>query len=173
MRSLGRSISANYTEACGYLYFTPAPLYISSMPQDHSHTAIGPTQWRSAITNGTSLGVDKRTATGRRYRDLISEFSREVAGGEQLTQAEMVLVRQAAAITIRMEILQVEIVNGSSATADEDLVRLSNSLARILGQITRTHRPAGNRPGRPLSKSAAASVAEHFATRKASGRIKS
>ncbi|MGA7324901.1 MAG: hypothetical protein WBX25_10555 [Rhodomicrobium sp.] len=143
------------------------------MPRDHNRTAISPRYWRSAITNGSLLGVDKRTATGRRYHDLITEFSREIAGDGELTQAEMVLVRQAAAVTIRMEALQLAIVNGTgAAVADEDLVRLSNSLARILRQITSSHRLRGNRPGRPLSKSASKSVAEHFATRKASGRIK-
>jgi hypothetical protein len=74
------------------------------------------------------------------------------------------LVRQAAAISIRVEALQADIVNGI-VVKDEDIVRLSNSLTRILWQLDRTHRQ-NSKPGRPLSKSTAASIEEHFASRR-------
>jgi hypothetical protein len=139
------------------------------MPPDHSKVTVNPTQWRSAITNGSSLGIDKRSTIGRRYRDLIAEFSRQIAGNDgSLNEAELILVRQAAAISIRVEALQIDIVNGI-AVRDEDIVRLSNSLTRILWQLNHTHQQKsglGRPPGRPLSKSASASIGEHFESRR-------
>jgi len=126
---------------------------------------VGNRQWRSAVTNGALLaGVDKRSAIGRRFRDLVTEYAREIGGGEPLNPAEMALVKQAAALTVRAEALQIDILNGS-APNDEHLVRISNTLARILWQLDCTHRQK-SKPGRPLSTSTAASVAEHFASRR-------
>jgi len=116
-------------------------------------------------------GVDKRSAIGRRFRDLVTEYAREIGGGEPLNPAEMALVKQAAALTVRAEALQIDIINGGAAD-DEHLVRISNTLARILKQLERRHRQKA-KTGRPPSTSTAASVAEHFATRKATGKIKS
>ena len=137
----------------------------------------GTRQWRSRVTNtGLPAGIDQRSTIGRRYRDLVAEYSREVAAcgdGEPLSQAEMVLVNQAAAITIRVEILQADIVTGA-AVDDETIVRYHNALTRILDQLRGARRRQHKiKTGRPPSKDLAASVAEHFALRKASGRIKS
>ena len=123
------------------------------MPQDHNQTTIEPTQWRSAITNGSSLGIDKRTPAGRRYRDLITEFSREVAGGDdgELSQSELILVRQAAALSLRIEALQIAIVDGAVVN-DDDIARLTNILMRLLAQIQGRYRFRKTKTGRPPSK---------------------
>jgi len=81
-----------------------------------------------------------------------------------------VLVRQAAAITIRVEILQADIVTGA-AVDDETIVRYHNALTRILDQLRGTRRREHKiKTGRPPSKDLAGSIAEHFALRKARGK---
>jgi hypothetical protein len=88
---------------------------------------------RAAITNGTHMlpGIDGRSAPARRYRDLVADLAADLGGEAALTNAEMALVRQAAATTMRAEQLQAAIVRGEPVASDE-LVRLSNASARIL-----------------------------------------
>lgn len=63
---------------------------------------IGNRQWRSAVTNGAlPAGIDGRSAIGRRYRDLVTEYAREAGNGETLNPAEMALVKQAGALQKR------------------------------------------------------------------------
>ena len=90
---------------------------------------------RSAVSNGSKLlaNVDGRSATARRYRDLISDLLRE--GGEgALSAAEFGLVRQAAAITLQAELLQARIVRGEAVSAGA-LIRLSSEARRILASL--------------------------------------
>ena len=94
---------------------------------------------RSMVTNRTRLiaGVDGRSATARRFRDLIADYTRE-CGGKDLSPAEAWLVRQAAAMTLRAEQLQAAIVLGQPVLADE-LIRLSSEARRILSRLRRRH----------------------------------
>src|SRR5208337_514451 len=52
---------------------------------------------------------------------------------------------------------------GGRAADDEAIVRLANTLARILKQLERRHRQKA-KTGRPPSTSVAASLSEHYAT---------
>jgi hypothetical protein len=66
---------------------------------------------RSAVTNGkTFVGVDGRSRHARRYYDLIADLARDLGGN--LSTAEMAIVRQAAALTVRAEELQAAICRG-------------------------------------------------------------
>jgi hypothetical protein len=95
---------------------------------------------RSKVTNGSKLltGIDGRSATARRFRDLSADFAREHGGGSALSPAELGMVRQAAAITLRAEQLQAAIVRGEPVLADE-LIRLSSEARRILSGLRRRH----------------------------------
>jgi hypothetical protein len=88
---------------------------------------------RAKITNGSRLlpGTDGRSASARRYRDLIADFGRDLGAFESLSTAELAMVRQAAALVVKVEQLQVGIVNGDVIDTDE-LVRLMNASTRIL-----------------------------------------
>jgi hypothetical protein len=90
---------------------------------------------RSALTNGSLLprGLDGRSAPARRYRDLVLQFTHDIADerGAPLNPAELALVKQAAAIAVRTEALQADIVRGEPVS-DEDVVRLSNCALRIV-----------------------------------------
>jgi len=91
-------------------------------------------QGRSAVTNGkrTLIGVKGSSKFGRRYRDLIEEFSTEIGG--DLTQSERAMVKQAAALAIKGEMMQAAIINGEPVDSDE-LIRLSSEVRRILDAL--------------------------------------
>jgi hypothetical protein len=86
---------------------------------------------------------DGRTVTSRRFRDLVTSYSAELGG--ELTEAERGLIQQAAAIQIRCEQAQLDIVEGR--TVDPDMmIRLSSENRRLLaclGARADKSRPAG------------------------------
>ena len=98
---------------------------------------------RSKVTNGTRLleGIDGRSPSARRYRDLVESFTHDLGGMDQLTESDRALVRQAASLTIRAQQLQTAIVNGEPVNPDE-LIRLTNTVRRTLAGSQRRERPA-------------------------------
>src|SRR6202035_3506846 len=91
----------------------------------HKPIARYSTTNRSAVTNGSKLlvGIDGRSPTARRYRDLVQAVEAEIGGN--LTEVERGLVMQAAALALRAEQMQADIVNGKMVDSD-DLIRLSS-----------------------------------------------
>jgi hypothetical protein len=87
----------------------------------------------SKITNGKNflVGVDMRTATGRRYRDLVRSYA---AGLGPLDERAKSLVRNAAGIGVHLEQLQVEIINCGKVDT-RLLVRLANAQSRALAAL--------------------------------------
>jgi hypothetical protein len=97
-----------------------------------------PATARSRVTNGRLVaGVDGRSSDARRFRDVSRELEAGIGG--VLTEADRVLIRQAAALTVQAERQQAAIVNGEAVDADE-LVRLANAVARTLAAVTRKQR---------------------------------
>jgi hypothetical protein len=92
-------------------------------------------QGRSAVTNGkrTLIGVKGTSKYGRRYRDLIDAYTAEIGG--ELTQTELGMIKQAAALSIRSEMVQAQIINGETGISDDDLIRLSSEVRRILDAL--------------------------------------
>jgi hypothetical protein len=91
---------------------------------------------RSAVTNGSKLlvGIDGRSPAARRFRDLVSLFESEIGGAAVLTVADRALVKQAAALTLKAEGLQADLVNGLPVDTDQ-LIRLSSTARRLLTAI--------------------------------------
>src|SRR5215217_6914580 len=106
------------------------------MQKDHSPGIARSLTNRSRVTNGTRLleGVDGRSPTARRYKDLIDSFSADLGGAAVLTEADRALVKQAASLTIRAEQLQASIIRGEPVDPDE-LIRLMNTARRTLAGI--------------------------------------
>jgi hypothetical protein len=90
---------------------------------------------RSAVSNRTRLldGVDGRSASARRFRDICRSYELE-AGGD-ISEVERDLIRQAAGLTLRAEQLQAAIVNGEMVDSDQ-LIRISSTAKRILEAIS-------------------------------------
>jgi hypothetical protein len=93
---------------------------------------------RRKVTNGTRLleGVDGRSPTARRYKDLVESFAHDLGGLAELSEVDRSLVRQAASLTLHAEQLQAAIVQGRDVDPDE-LIRLSNTSRRLLASIKR------------------------------------
>jgi hypothetical protein len=121
-----------------------------------SHTAARHLkQGRSAVTNGkrTLIGVNASSKYGRRYRDLIAAYSAEI--GLPLGASEMAMVKQAAALAVRSEMMQAQIVNGEHIEPD-DLIRICSEVRRILDAIAAKARE--RKPAKPT-------LADYFANR--------
>jgi hypothetical protein len=110
---------------------------------------------RSALSNGNRLldGIDGRSASARRFRDLIHDLTKEHVGKDApLTTGEHNLVRQAAALVLRAEQLQSRLVRGEPV--DEDLlIRLSSEGRRILANLARRRERKQRDPGLELRAS--------------------
>jgi hypothetical protein len=89
---------------------------------------------RSAVTNGSKLlvGIDGRSPTARRFRDLVHAYKAEIGG--DLSQTEMAMIKTAASLAIQAELMQADIVNGKMVDSD-DLVRLSSEARRLVDAI--------------------------------------
>src|SRR5271154_63231 len=92
---------------------------------DMATTKARPRKLRSGLTNNPHRldGVDMRTQRGRRYRDIVDALIAEFG------MANPVGLRELAGLKFSLEQVQGEVVKGS-ARAREDLVRLSNLVAR-------------------------------------------
>ena len=98
-------------------------------------------------------GVDGRSASARRFRDLVADLTTEHAGDRDLSTAETGAIRQAAALLLRAEQLQVAIVKGETVDSDT-LIRLSGEARRALDVLKK--RGAKGKPHIPLRERLAA-----------------
>ena len=103
----------------------------------HSPSAARSKTNRSAVSNGSRLldGVDGRSAAGRRYRDLTMSLADDLGGADKLTTSQEAMVRQLAGVIIESEKIQAQIVNGEDTVDREQLVRLTNTQTRLIGQL--------------------------------------
>jgi hypothetical protein len=90
---------------------------------------------RSAITNRSRVHsrVDARSAGARRFRDLVAAFSADL--GDDLSEADMAMVRTAAALTLKAELLQADLAAGIPVDA-ETLIKLAGTSRRALASIS-------------------------------------
>jgi len=122
---------------------------------------------RNAVSNGSRLhrrGIDGRTRPAKRFRDVFESFAASLGGMAGLSEADRALARTAASLAVKAETMQAEVAAGGEVDA-EQLVRVSNSLSRVLGRLRkRTHG----------GQAAPMTVLEHIAARdaraKAAGR---
>jgi hypothetical protein len=108
--------------------------HIFRMQDVHKPIARSSTTNRSAVTNGSKLlvGIDMRSPTARRFRDLVQAFKAEVGG--DLSQTEMAMIKTAASLALSNELRQADLVNGKTVDPDE-LIRLSSEARRILAVL--------------------------------------
>jgi hypothetical protein len=78
---------------------------------------------RSAVSNGTRLGIDLRSKDGRRWRDIYA------AAMEATHARHESLCRQLATLTIRREQLDAQVAAGRDVDIDL-LLRLSSEVRR-------------------------------------------
>jgi hypothetical protein len=88
---------------------------------------------RSAISNDVLKlrGVDGRSASGRRFRDLMRGYAAELGGIDSVSEPQRALCSQAATMTIQLEALQGQVVAGG-AVDPELIIRTANAQLRTL-----------------------------------------
>ena len=90
----------------------------------------------SAVTNGSELlpGVDGRSPTARRYRDICAALAADRGGVQVITEARMQLIRRFAASACLAELIEAKIVSGEMIDLAEHAL-LSSTLVRLANHI--------------------------------------
>jgi hypothetical protein len=91
------------------------------------------------VTNHKDLlpGLDGRSATARRFRDLVNAFVADMGGLDRCSQIKLGLVRRLAATTVQAEMLEARRVNGEAidiATLYEEPVEGEEGPGEELGE---------------------------------------
>jgi hypothetical protein len=71
---------------------------------------------RARVTNHKDLlpGLDGRSATARRFRDLVNAFVADMGGLDRCSEIRLGLLRRLAATTVQAEMLEARMVNGEA-----------------------------------------------------------
>jgi hypothetical protein len=92
---------------------------------------------RSRAGNGAKLLplTDGRSATARRFKDLVYDISGDLGGMSQLTTAEVQLVRRASMLSAECERHEALAAQGDKEFDVQTYVVMTNSLKRVLEVI--------------------------------------
>ena len=84
------------------------------LPADRPANGAAAPALRSRVTNHRDLlpGLDGRTASARRYRDLVNAFVADMGGPDRCSDIKLGLLRRLAAVTVQAEVLEAKMVNG-------------------------------------------------------------
>jgi ribosomal protein L12E/L44/L45/RPP1/RPP2 len=99
---------------------------------------------RSAVSNRSRLhqAGDARSAGARRFRDLVDALSADL--GDNLSEADLAMVRTAAGLTLKSELMQADLAAGKDVDA-ETLIKLAGTSRRALAAISA--KAADRKPG--------------------------
>jgi hypothetical protein len=90
---------------------------------------------RSAVSNGTRLfgitGIDGRTQSARRFRDIVDAFTADLGGVDLLSEAQRQLIRRASALSLTCEAVEADMVRDMPFDIANYLTA-TNSLRRVL-----------------------------------------
>ncbi|MGC1354166.1 MAG: hypothetical protein WA858_30975 [Xanthobacteraceae bacterium] len=91
---------------------------------------------RSRVTNGSELlpGIDGRSPTAKRYKDLIDAITVDQGGADLMSEARMQLIRRFAAAACLAEQMEAVIVAGGQIDL-EDYAKLSSTLVRLVNHL--------------------------------------
>jgi hypothetical protein len=95
-----------------------------------------PSRTRSAVTNHKDLlpGLDGRSASARRFRDLVNAFVADMGGLDRCSEIKLGLVRRLAAATVQAELLEARMVNGEQVDIGQ-LCTLASTTVRIASRL--------------------------------------
>jgi hypothetical protein len=97
-------------------------------------TDVSSSKNRSAVSNRSRLHQkgDARSAGARRFRDLVDALSADL--GDNLSEADLAMVRTAAGLTLKSELLQADLAAGKDVDA-EVIIKLAGASRRALTAI--------------------------------------
>ena len=101
-----------------------------------------PSRARSAVTNHNDLlpGLDGRSASARRFRDLANAFVTDMGGLDRCSEIKLGLLRRLAAITVQAELLEARMVNGEAIDI-ATLCTLASTTVRLSQRLGLERRP--------------------------------
>src|SRR5258707_15804775 len=100
---------------------------------DRSHIAKPSPKSRSKLSNGSAvLNADGRSATARRYRDVLAELISDLGGDP--SGAQTAIARRASALCVVCEQAEAEMVAGGVLDLSE-FTTAANSLRRLLSDL--------------------------------------
>ena len=104
------------------------------MSLDHP-TSVYP-RTRSRVTNHRELlpGIDGRSASGRRFRDLVCQIAVDQGGLDRLSEARVQLVRRFCAACVMAEQMESRLASGEEISIQEHAL-LCSTLVRIAQRI--------------------------------------
>lgn len=91
---------------------------------------------RSRVTNGRELlpGIDGRSATARRYRDILAALATDQGGTDHLSEARAQLCRRFAAAAVLAEGMEARLAAGEIIDLAQHAL-LSSTLVRLAQRI--------------------------------------
>ena len=95
-----------------------------------------PSRARSAVTNHKDMlpGLDGRSATARRFRDLVNAVVADMGGLDRCSEIKLGLLRRLAAATVQAELLEARMVNGEQIDIGQ-LCTLASTTVRIASRV--------------------------------------
>jgi hypothetical protein len=99
---------------------------------------------RSRISNRGGLeGIDGRSAEARRYRDVITDLTRECGG--DIGHGQLLLIQAIARNVVAAEQMTAAKMRGDAISSD-DIVRANNAVERGLNRLRRSRTPDAKAP---------------------------
>jgi hypothetical protein len=105
-----------------------------------AHSAVTPSRkamGRSKLSNGKKLLplTDGRSATARRFKDLVEDIAADLGGKDRLSEGQRQLIRRAAMLSAESERMEALAARGE-AEFDIDLYgMLCDRLGRLFGRL--------------------------------------
>lgn len=106
------------------------------MSASRTVVARKPAASRSRVTNGSDVlpGVDLRSATARRYRDLFEALCVDQGGADRLSEARLQLIRRFCAASVLAEAMEARLAAGERVDVTE-FCTLASTAVRISNRI--------------------------------------
>ena len=122
---------------------------------------------RSSVTNGSRLfavaGLDGRTQTARRFRDLVEVMTNDLGGADLLSEGQRQLIRRAASLSIMAESIEADLAR--------DLAFDLNNYGMVCDRLRRILESLGlERKARPVNDDIDA-VLDRVAKRRAGANV--
>jgi hypothetical protein len=102
---------------------------------------------RNRVTNGSALFIegDQRSKAAKRFRDIISAITADLAGADRLSEGQKQLIRRCSLISVECEKMEAKSVAGEEMNLDlfgTLTDRLGRTLARLgLGRVPKDIEP--------------------------------
>ena len=143
---------------------------VEAQVNDGGRTRVRAKRPRSAVTSGRKLFVegDPNSAWSRRYHDLVTRHVADLGGRDMLSEAQLSLVRRAAALAVELESMEARMSEGQAVNLDT-FGRAASHLRRLYESIglKRTPRDVTPTLAELIAQDEAEQAAEEAAAAKA------